>query len=214
MFHFMPKSSATTCGLRRRRRAARGRLGGVRGEAALEARLPGARLAGHDLARQVAADQAGAGLRLGDEAGVVEVGRRDDPLHRPPLAREADQGAGVDPLDAQHVVLGQVGVERAAGAVVADQAAQLADDEPADPGASALGVLGVDPVVADQRVGHRHDLAVIGGVGEDLLIAGHARVEDDLAVGLTPGAERPPREDRAVLQRELGSFHDRRRGPR
>ena len=115
MFHFMPKSSATTCGLRSASaaRAAAGSRG--RGECEsdwLEARLPGARLGGHDLAGQVATDQAGAGLGLGDEAGVVEVGRREDPLHRPPLAGQADQGAGVDPLDADDVVLGEVGVER------------------------------------------------------------------------------------------------------
>ena len=37
------------------------------------------------------------------------------------------------------------------------------------------------PVVADHGVGEGDHLAVVGGVGDDLLVAGHAGVEDDLA---------------------------------
>ena len=107
MFHFMPKSSATTCG----RRSPVGSAVAARRRwrsALVEARAPRSiDSVGHDLAGQVAADQAGAGLRLGDEAGVVEVGRREDPLHRPLLAGQADEGAGVDPFDADDAVRGR-----------------------------------------------------------------------------------------------------------
>ena len=71
------------------------------------------RLPRHDLASQVAADQARAGLGLGHQARVVEVGRGEDSLHRPPLARQPDQGAGVDPLDADDAVFLEIGRQRA-----------------------------------------------------------------------------------------------------
>ena len=48
-----------------------------------------------------------------------------------------------------------------------------------------LGLVVVaDPaVVADQRVGHHHDLARVGGIRADLLVAGLARVHDEVAAG-------------------------------
>ena len=67
-------------------------------------------------------------------------------------------------------------------AEVARHAGQLADDEARRPAAGATRASSaVDAVVADERVGHRDDLAVVGRVGEHLLVAGHAGVEDDLA---------------------------------
>ena len=42
-------------------------------------------------------------------------------------------------------------------------------------------VLRVDAGVADVRIGQRDDLAAVGGIGEDLLVAGHRGVEHDLA---------------------------------
>src|SRR2546422_7363567 len=47
-----------------------------------------------------------------------------------------------------------------------------------------LDVLLVDPVVADQRVRHRHDLPSIRRVGQNLLIPLHRRIEDHLSPGL------------------------------
>src|SRR5437763_9062148 len=104
-------------------------------------------------------------------------------------------------------------VQRAGRAEIAHPAAQLAEHEAADPRPAALGVLVVDPVVADLRVGHRHDLAVVGRVGEDLLVTRHARVEDDLAVDLTTGAKGRSCEDCAVFQRELYDVHALARRP-
>ena len=133
MFHFMPKSSATTCGRRRRRGRARPRASGAK----RARRSPAPRStapSGMTSRARSRPTRPGLALRLGDEAGVVEVGRREDALHRPALAGQADQGPGVDPLDADDAVLGEVVVERPAATVVAGQPAQLADDEPADPG--------------------------------------------------------------------------------
>ena len=50
-------------------------------------------------------------------------------------------------------------------------------------GAIGTGDIGVErrrAVVPHLGAGHRDDLARVGGIGEDLLVAGHARVEHDL----------------------------------
>ena len=44
-------------------------------------------------------------------------------------------------------------------------------------------VLAVHSVIADQRIGHGDDLAFVGWVSQNLLIAGHGGVETDLATG-------------------------------
>lgn len=57
---------------------------------------------------------------------------------------------------------------------------------------AGLHVFGTDPVVADQGPRHAHHLAVIGGIGKNLLIPGHAGVENDFPAALAgPGKERP-----------------------
>ena len=127
---------------------------------------------------------------LCDQRGVVEVGRREDARHRPADAQPADQGARVDPLDADDAVLGQVVVERSAASGSCSACGSARGRRSPRPAAGRDSrVLGVDAVVADERVGHRDDLALVGRVGEDLLVAGHAGVEDDLAERLAGGAE-------------------------
>ena len=74
-------------------------------------------------------------------------------------------------------------IEAHVGAVIGIDRRQLLDDEPGDVRPAALDVLAVDAVVPDQRVGHRHDLPLVGRIGEDLLVPGHRGVEDDLALG-------------------------------
>ena len=170
---------------------------------------PGARARGHHLAGQIPADQPRALPGQRDQPIVVQLRCRQDPLHRPPLAGPAHERPRVDALDADDAVFIHVIVERPRRPVVAGPGGQLADDEAGDPGAGALGVLGVDADVADLRAGHGDDLAAVRGVGEDLLVPGHARVEHDLARGLPPGPERGPGQHGAVFQGELGDVHRR-----
>ena len=80
----------------------------------------------------------------------------------------------------------------------------LADDEAGQVRPPALDVLGIDAVVADLRVGHRDDLAAVAGIGEDLLVAGHRRVEADFAVDFAIGADRSAGEDGAVFEGKFG----------
>ena len=61
-------------------------------------------------------------------------------------------------------------------------------------------VVGAD--VADMREGEGDELPGIGGIGEDLLIAGHRGVEADFADGLAFGAEAKAFEHRAIGEHE------------
>jgi hypothetical protein len=54
--------------------------------------------------------------------------------------------------------------------------------------------------VADLRRGGHHDLAVIAGIGQRLLIARHAGGEDGFPERLAHLAERLPGEDAAVFK--------------
>ena len=58
----------------------------------------------------------------------------------------------------------------------------------------------VRAVIADQGIGHRDDLLVVGRIREDFLVAGHARIEYDLPARLAHGAERGAFKNPAVFQ--------------
>jgi hypothetical protein len=121
----------------------------------------------------------------------------------------ADEGAGVDAGEAHDASLGEVVAERAFGGEVAGEAARLADHESRHLQFAALDVGVIHAVVADLRRGHAEDLAAVGGVGEDLLVAGHRRVEAHLARHGAGGAERLTEIDRAVFECECRVWHDR-----
>ncbi len=110
------------------------------------------------------------------------------------------QSAGVDLGQADDAVIEQELLQRLLGAPVAELRAELADDKPFHLDVRGLNVLLVDAAVADVGIGHGHDLAFVGWVGQDLLIAHHARIEADLSEPLARGPERLPIEDLAVFQ--------------
>ena len=125
------------------------------------------------------------------------------PFIAPRGAQPADEGPRVDAREADDAVPLQISVERFLRAEVARPLGEFLDDEAGQVGLAAFDVLGVDAVVADLGVGHRHDLPAIARIGEDFLIAGHRRVEADFAIDLAGGAERGAGEDRAVFQGKL-----------
>ncbi len=144
------------------------------------------------LHRHVADDvpphQAGVPVQLGPQRVQVGRHRGDNPAHGPLLADVPHEPPRVDALQTDDAVGPQVLIERPAASPVARMRAVLLDHEPAYKRPAALHVLVVRAVVADQRIGHRHDLLVVRRIGEDLLVAGHGRVEHDLAHA---GARRP-----------------------
>ena len=86
--------------------------------------------------------------------------------------------------------------------VVEHRGGRIGHDERPQPRPDRLVLVGQPAVVADERVGHDDDLAGIGGVGADLLVAGLAGVDDEVAAGGDRGPERDAGEDRAVLERQ------------
>ena len=110
------------------------------------------------------------------------------------------QRAGVNALDAGNAVLFQIFFQRNIRAPVADDRRQFADDEARRVRPPRFHVLGVDAVIADERIGHRDDLAFVGRVGEDFLIAGHGGVETDFAAGRRLCAETCAVKHRTVFE--------------
>ena len=113
MFHFMPKSSATTCERSVASAVAASPLASPSGRPDASSRCSWSchsnALLGHHFADQVAADQAGARLRLGDQAGVVEIGRREHALHRAARCAAGGPATGCRcRLDADDAVLLQI----------------------------------------------------------------------------------------------------------
>jgi hypothetical protein len=162
---------------------------------------------GHDvgLPRRHLAGQLGAG-HLGSAAHPLEQGRpvgldrRDADAHRAALTQVPGQRAGVDARDADHAVGLQLVVEAALGPPAGGHPGRVAHDVAGHPDPGGLLVLVVDAGVADVRGGHHDDLAVVGRVGERLLVAGHAGVEDRLTERLAVGAVALASEGATVLE--------------
>ena len=96
----------------------------------------------------------------------------------------------------------EIGAQVAGRAEVRREARQVADHESRGEGLTRLDVVDVHADVADVRIRERDDLAGVGRIGEDLLVAGHRRVEDDFARGVALGADRATSEDAAVGKRQ------------
>lgn len=80
----------------------------------------------------------------------------------------------------------------------------FANDEPRHLRYRRFTILSVHPVVADQRIGHGHQLTRVRGIRENLLIPGHRRVEDDLTEGDGIRTEQSSVESTSVLEQEVG----------
>ena len=71
---------------------------------------------------------------------------------------------------------------------------------------ASLDILCVDAVVADVRIRERHDLLAVAGVGEDFLVAGDCRVENDFTNRGALRTDRVANKDRAVCERQDGGW--------
>ena len=163
---------------------------------------------GHHFANEVAADEGWRGLGLGDECRGVEHFAGEHARHRAADPQVPDERPGVDAGEAHDAGLGEVIAEGAFGGEVAGEATGLADDEAGHLELAAFDVGVVDAVVADLWRGHAEDLTAVGGIGEDLLVAGHRGVEAHLARHGAGGAERLADVDGAVFECECCACHD------
>ena len=108
--------------------------------------------------------------------------------------------ARVDPFHAGDVPFSQIFVERHFGAPVAGDLGQFFDDESAHMRRVAFLIERIDAVISDQRIGHRHDLSAVRGIGQHLLIAGHGGVETNFTDARAGCAKRFALEISAVFE--------------
>jgi hypothetical protein len=143
------------------------------------------RLFGRDRASEIEAAHVRLGCDQLARLTLIEATREDPTPHRAPIADVADERTCVDAADRRDAVVREP-VEPPAGPVGAPGGGivdGLAHDHCAGVHAARLHRFRAHPVVADHRVGEGDDLAVVRGIRDRLLVAGHCRVEHDLAAG-------------------------------
>ena len=155
-----------------------------------------------DLADVVVAHEAGCGREAARDGVEPVVCRRDDGLHGAVVAQVAHERARVDALDGDDAAALEELGQRLRGTEVAGLIAHVAHDEALRVDLAPLHVLGVHAVVANLGVGHRDDLAGVGRVADDLLVAGQRGVEHELAEGLPFRAARVAMEDGSVFEQQ------------
>ena len=126
----------------------------------------------------------------------------EDAAHDAAGAEMADEGAGIEIGNDGDAGVGEEAVGFLVGAPVAGDAGEFADGEAFDVGFGGFVIGGAGAVIADLRVGENDDLAGIGGVGEDFLIAGDSGIEDYFAGAFGGRTKAPALEDGAVFQGE------------
>ncbi len=119
------------------------------------------------------------------------------------VAQMERERAGVDAVNPGDMGFLQVSVE-GFGAAVVRGLVQGIHDKPVQKKAPGLDVLGVGAVVADFRGREGDDLSGVGGVGQNLLIAAHPRVENDFPEPVVQVAESDAVKDGPVRQRQKG----------
>ena len=118
------------------------------------------------------------------------------------IAQVADEAAGVDFGDDGNATFGKEVFGLILGAPIADDGRDFADDEAFDVRTARFAVALIRAVVADLRVGENDDLACVGRVCEDFLVARDGGIENNFAGTLCGRTKTDPLEDRAVFQGE------------
>ena len=77
---------------------------------------------------------------------------------------------------------------------------QVADDQSGRMYRRRLHVFGIRAGVPDMGIRQGYDLPAVGGIGEDLLVAGHRGIEDDFTDGLAVSTNGSALENGAILQ--------------
>src|SRR5262249_3964475 len=97
------------------------------------------------------------------------------------VADAPGQPASIHPRKADQPILFQPNIKRLRGAVVCRRSNRGAQNEPARGRGCGLNVLPICPDIPDMREGESDDLASVGRICQDLLIAGDRGVEANLA---------------------------------
>ena len=169
--------------------------------------VPAVALGAGDVLGEVHALEPGEGARARQQVVEVEVAVRrmaDRHVRRALQPDRPRQPAGVDAADPDPPAPRQPRRELAGGAPARRLGRVPLHHHAGGERILGLVVLGVHPDVADVREGEGDDLPGVGGIGHDLLVAGHRGVEAELADRDPGGAEAAAPEDLAVGQRDAG----------
>ena len=132
---------------------------------------------------------------------AVHLARRGhDPAQASTGAQVPGERASVDAGNGRDRVVAQE--RRQLASPVEHRCGGIGDDQRTQPRPDRLIVVEQAPVVADQRVGHDHDLSGVRGVRAHLLVASLARVHDQIAAGRDGCPERDAGEDRTILEHQ------------
>ncbi len=82
-----------------------------------------------------------------------------------------------------------IGLQTFPRAPIRVEAADFANDKTRAEGLAAFGIFFIHPIIADMRRGHRNDLALVGRICENFLIAGHGRVKNNFTGRLSFSAK-------------------------
>ncbi|MCW0450790.1 hypothetical protein NB706_003624 [Xanthomonas sacchari] len=176
---------------------------------------PGIGLVGGDHLGQIHALQPRELARRFQRGVHVHLAGHQRAVLRALLAQDAGQLAGVDAGDGDHAALDQPVRQRHLVAPVAGAARHVAHDQAGRPDLGGLVVLVGAAGVADMRIRQRDQLAGVGGIGEDLLVAGHGGVEHHFADGQAGSAYGFALEHGAVFKdKDCGLSHGVRLGER
>src|SRR5690554_3467203 len=105
------------------------------------------------------------------------------------VTQDTGQSAGVDVRNANNVVASQVVIQALLVTPAAGDQRQVTNDQAGGVDAVGFYVFVVHTGVADVRIRQGDDLAGVGRVGQDFLIAGHGSVEHYLAAGFSVCAD-------------------------
>ena len=160
-----------------------------------------------DVRNQVTPQDAGSSPRLFHDTMGIQVHMRDHALLRTSITQMSCQRPGIQPFDADDASLLQILIKPLLAPPIAGATAGFFHHEAFGPDPPGLGVFTGDPIVPDVRAGHRDNLALVGRIGQDLLIPAHRRIEHDLADGFAIEAQSTAFKHRPVREREDGFLH-------
>ena len=179
-------------------------------------RLPALRLddvaaGGADLTGKIGAEHGRLILNPSDQFVIGGDGftGKNSGLHRTASTQVANQGTSVDPGDSDDALLFELGLQRTGCTPARGDARGVTNDVPGNPdlGAGTLAgrsdrlvVFVVPAGVADLRCGGDDDLAVVAGIGERFLVAGHSGAEHRFAQGLSNRTEGGSAEHPSVFE--------------
>ena len=132
---------------------------------------------------------------------------RDTSLLGSMVPKMCCEGAGIDTLDADDVLRGQILLEGLATSPIAGGPTGFLHDEAGQPRLSRFHIFGVDAVVSDVRIRHCHHLPTIRGIGHNLLITGHRGVENHFPRRFAGSAEGSALKDGSIGEGENRRLH-------